>query len=238
MTLWEHLEELRRRIFIALGGWLVMAMIAFSFRFNILEWIKQPLPDSFNLQFFTVFEPFIVAMNIAAFGGLVLAAPIIGWQTWAFIAPALYAKEKRYAVPFIIGTALAFISGVAFGRYVALPFALPLLLSILGDQAQAMLSIQSYTGTLLMYMGVFGLLFEMPVLGFLLARLGLIKHAWLQKYRRHSIVATLILAALVTPTADPFNLAIVGVPLLLLYEVSIFVVRLAEPKEALVEKKA
>lgn len=238
MTLWEHLEELRRRIFIALAGWLVTASIAFGFRFTILEWLKQPLPDTFDLQFFTVFEPFIVAMNIAAFGGLVLAAPIIGWQAWAFIAPALYDKEKGYAIPFIVGTACAFIIGVAFGRYVALPFALPMLLSILGDQVQAMLSIKSYTGTLLMYMGVFGVLFEMPVLSFLLARLGFLKHAFLRKYRRHSIIITVIVAALVTPTADPFNLALVGIPLLLLYEVSIFVVRLAEPKEALIENKA
>lgn len=235
MTLWEHLEELRRRLFVVLGGWVLAASIAFFFRFDILAWLRQPLPDSFNLHYTTVFEPFVVAMNIAGFGGLVLSAPIIGWQTWAFIAPALYEKEKRYAIPFIAGTACAFLAGIAFGRYVALPFALPLLLSILGEEAIGLLSIKSYTGALLMYMGVFGSLFEMPVLSFLLARLGFLKHAFLSKYRRHSIVITLIVAAVVTPTADPFNLAIVAIPLLLLYEVSIFVVRLAEPKEALPE---
>jgi len=230
MTLLEHLEELRKRLFIALIAWVVGAAVAFYFRFELLNWLSAPLPGNLTLHYFSILEPFVVSMQISAFFGLVIASPVIGSQVWGFIAPGLYPEERRWAVPFIVLTTLAFAAGVAFARFVVLPFALPILLAFLGDAAAAVLSIGDFISKMLLYMAVFGIIFEMPVLGFLLAKLGLLQASMLRQYRRHAIVAGLLIAAVITPTGDPFNFALVGVPLVVLYEVSILVVRLSQRK--------
>ena len=228
MTLFDHLEELRKRIFVVLGAWFVTASIAFVFREFLLEWFKGPLPANVTLNFKGMIEPFMASMSIAAFGGVVLAAPIIFCQVWAFIAPGLHDDEKKYATPFIGGTAITFALGVLFARYVALPFAVPFLVGFLGEAAEAELMIGNYVSTMVLYMSVLGIIFEMPVIGFLLARLGIINHSMLTKYRRYAIVIGLCLAAVITPTADPINLGLIAIPLVLLYELTIFVVRFAQ----------
>ncbi len=230
MTLIEHFEELRKRLFITLAAWVVASGVAFTFRFQILEWLRAPLPESMVLSFFAVLEPFTVSMQVAGFFGLVLASPIILGQVWGFVAPGLYKEERRYAVPFILFAALAFAAGVAFSYYVVLPFTIPVLLSFLGSEAQGLLSIGRYISTVLMLMGVFGVMFEMPVLGFLFARIGLLRAGPLVRNRRWAIVIGLVGAAVLTPTGDPFNLALVAVPLLVLYEVTIVVVRLSQQR--------
>ena len=231
MTLIEHFEELRKRLFIAFLAWLVGSGVAFAFRFMVLDWLKEPLPPSMTLNFFSVLEPFTVSMQIGAFFGLVLASPVILGQLWGFLAPGLYREERRYAVPFILFAALAFAAGVAFSYYVVLPFTLPVLLSFLGGEAQGLLSIGRYISTLLMLMGVFGIMFEMPVLGFLFARIGLLRYEPLVKNRRWAIVIGLVGAAVLTPTGDPFNLALVAVPLLVLYELTVAVVRISQRRD-------
>ncbi len=228
MTLMEHLEELRTRLFICLIAWVLGTIIAFIFIEQLLAWLQAPLPEGTPLGAFRVLEPFLASMQIAAFFGFVLSAPIIGWQVWAFINPGLYQEEKRWAVPFVLGTTVAFILGALFARYIVLPFALPILLGFLGSQVSLFISIGNYFSTVLLYMAVFGILFEMPILSFLLARLGILYAATLRSYRRYAIIVGAILAALITPTADPFNFALVAVPLTILYEVSIFVVSLAQ----------
>lgn len=228
MTLIEHFEELRKRLFIALLAWLVGSGVAFGFRFTILDWLKEPLPPTMTLNFFAVLEPFTVSMQIAAFFGLVLAAPVVLGQVWGFLAPGLYREERRYAVPFILFSALAFLAGVAFAYYVVLPFTIPILLGFLGGEAQGLLSIGRYISTLLMLMGMFGLMFEMPVLGFLLAKTGLLRYEFLRNNRRWAVVIGLAAAAIITPTGDPFNLALVGVPLIVLFELTILVVRFSQ----------
>ncbi|HZJ09326.1 MAG TPA: twin-arginine translocase subunit TatC [Trueperaceae bacterium] len=228
MTLIEHLEELRKRLFIAFVAWLVGSGVAFAFRFTILDWLKEPLPPTMTLNFFSVLEPFTVSMQIAAFFGLVLAAPVVLGQVWGFLAPGLYREERRYAVPFILFSVVAFLAGVAFAYYVVLPFTIPILLGFLGSEAQGLLSIGRYISTLLMLMGMFGLMFEMPVLGFLLAKIGLVRSEFLTRNRRWAVVGGLAAAAIITPTGDPFNLALVGVPLIVLFELTIIVVRLSQ----------
>lgn len=228
MTLVDHLGELRTRLFVALGGWLVASGVAFAFRFQLLAWMREPLPSSMSLNYFSILEPFVVSMQLSTFFGLVIAAPLIVSQIWAFIAPGLYPEERRYAVPFISMTALAFAAGVAFAYFVVLPLTLPILLGFLGQEAQGLLSIGRYISALLLLMGVFGLMFEMPVVGFLLARLGLIRAAGLVQSRRWAVVVGLLVAAVLTPTADPFNFALVAVPLVVLYEITIGVVRVSQ----------
>jgi CheY-like chemotaxis protein len=144
----------------------------------------------------------------------------------------LEAVRDRYpALPFILFTALAFALGVFFSYYVVLPFSIPILLSFLGDQAVGLLSIGRYISSILLLMAVFGLMFELPVLGYLLARLGFVRAQLLRKYRRYSIIAGLVLAAVITPTADPFNFALVAVPLVVLYEITIIVVHFSQRKD-------
>lgn len=231
-TLIDHFDELRTRLFIAIGAWVVAAGAAYALRFRLLDWLKAPLPDSMTLNYFSILEPFIASMQIASFFGLVLAAPVIVSQVWAFIAPGLYAEERRYAVPFILFTALAFAGGVTFSYWVVLPLTIPILLGFLGTEAQGLLSIGRYISSLLLLMGVFGLMFEMPVLGYLLARIGLLRAAPMVRNRRWAIVGGMVLAAVITPTADPFNFALVAGPVVILYEVSILVVRVSQRKES------
>lgn len=230
MTLMEHLEELRTRLFICLIAWVIATITAFIFIDNLIAWLQAPLPEGTPLGAFKVLEPFLASMQIAAFTGFVLSAPIIGWQVWKFIAPGLYKEEKRWAIPFVLGTTVSFILGTLFARYIVLPFALPILLGFLGSQVELFISIGNYFSTMLLYMAVFGILFEMPILSFLLARLGILYATFLRRYRRYAIIFGAVLAAFITPTADPFNFALVAVPLVILYEISIFVVSLAQKR--------
>ena len=230
----EHLEELRARIIRALLAWFVGMGVAWAFRVDLLKILKRPLDVATqvrgieaNLYQQTITEGFIVSLKIAAFGGLVIALPFIVYQLWAFIAPGLYPHERRLAVPFILGAGFSFAVGVVFSYYVLLPFAVPFLLGFLSDQVIPLLTIDKYMSQILMYLTVVGLMFELPVLSFLFTKLGMLDWRFLARNRRIAIVAIVTLAAIITPTADPFNLALLSVPLLLLYEVSIWVSRAA-----------
>jgi sec-independent protein translocase protein TatC len=233
VTLLDHLDELRKRLFIAAGAWVIASGVMFGFRFVILDWLQAPLPEGMRLTYFSILEPFATSMQIAAFFGLVLASPVLVGQVWGFLAPGLYAEERRYAVPFIFMTVLAFSLGVAFSYYVVLPITIPILLAFLGDAAQGFLSIGRYIGNILTLMAVFGVMFELPVLAFLLARIGILKVAVLRRTRRYALVGLLIAAAAMSPSGDPFNFALVAIPLVVLYEISIWVVAVSErrPRE-------
>ena len=228
MTLIDHFAELRTRLFIALGAWVVGAGAAFYFRKLLLDWLRAPLPEGINLTAFGILEPFTVSMQIAAFFGLALASPVIMSQVWGFIAPGLYPEERRWAVPFVLFTVMAFALGIVFAYYVVLPLALPIIVGFLAGEIAVMPGIGDYISKILLYMAVFGIIFEMPIVGFLLARLGIVQAAMLRQYRRYAIVIGCIVAAVITPTADPLNFALVAVPLVILYEISIVVVQVSQ----------
>ena len=212
----EHLEELRARILWSLLAWAVGTGVAWTFRVQLLEWLKRPLDLAakahgiqVNLIVLDITEPFLVSLKVAAFGGLVLALPFIVYQVWAFIAPGLYEHEKRLAVPFLLG--------------------------FLGDVVTPQISIGRYMGQILMMLTVMGVVFEMPVVSYLLARLGILTSSFLARNWRIAVVLLLTLAAVITPTVDVVSLFIVSGPLLVLYWVSVLVARLAErqrPQEA------
>ncbi len=239
MTLIDHLSELRTRLFIAVFAWVIGASVAFYFQSDLLAWMQAPLPANVGkLTAFKMLEPFLVSMQIAAFFGLVLSSPIIFGQIWGFISPGLYKEERRWAVPFVLFTFMAFAGGVLFAYYVVLPLALPIILGFLNGEITLVLGIGDYISKIILYMAVFGIIFEMPVVGFLFARLGLIYSKVLTKFRRYSIVIGMILAAVLTPTADPFNFALVAIPLVILYEITIIVVRLAQRRVPIAEEQA
>lgn len=227
MTLLDHFAELRKRLFVIFIGWIVGAGIAYVIRFELLEWLRKPLPADMTLTFFSVLEPFTVSMSISAFFGVVISSPLIIGQLWGFVAPGLYRTERKYAIPFIFFAVVAFLSGVAFAYFVVMPFTIPILLGFLGSQAVGMLSVGQYISNMLLLMGMFGIMFEMPVMGFLFGKLNVVSAEFLTKNRRWAIVIGLVLAAVITPTGDPFNMSLVAVPLLGLYELTIVVVRFA-----------
>ncbi|WP_337870473.1 twin-arginine translocase subunit TatC [Meiothermus sp.] len=239
--LMEHLEELRNRLIWAIVAWGVMTAVAFTFRVQILEALRRPL-DAYNasaslkaeLIVLNITEPFLTAFKVAAFGGLALALPFIVYQIWAFIAPGLYAHERRLAIPFLLGAGFSFGLGAVFAYFVLLPFAVPFLLGFLGDVVTPQISIGMYMGQILTFLGLMGILFEMPVVSYLLARLGFITSRFLINNWRIAVVLLVSLAALITPTVDVVNLSLVSVPLMVLYGISILLVRWAErsrPKE-------
>lgn len=238
----EHLEELRSRLLRSILAWAVATGVAWSFRVQLLAWLKHPLDLAakqngiqVNLIVLDITEPFLVSLKVAAFGGLVLALPFIVYQIWAFIAPGLYEHEKRLAVPFLLGVGFSFALGALFAYYGFLPFAIPYLLGFLGDVVTPQISIGRYMGQVLMMMVVMGLVFEMPVVSYLLARLGILSSRFLARNWRIAVVLLLTLSAIITPTVDVVSLAIVSLPLLVLYRISVLVARLAErqrPKEA------
>jgi sec-independent protein translocase protein TatC len=237
----EHLEELRTRLIWALLSWAVGTGVAWTFRVQLLDWLKRPLDLAakqngiqVNLIVLDITEPFLVSLKVAAFGGLVLALPFIVYQVWAFIAPGLYEHEKRLAGPFLLGAGFSFALGAFFAYYGFLPFAIPFLLGFLGDVITPQISIGRYMGQVLMMMTVMGLVFEMPVVSYLLARLGLLSSAFLARNWRIAVVLLLTLAAVITPTVDVVSLSIVTLPLLVLYWISVLVARVGErrrPKE-------
>jgi sec-independent protein translocase protein TatC len=237
----EHLEELRNRLIWSILAWGVMTAVAFTFRVQILEALRRPL-DAYNasaslkaeLIVLNITEPFLTAFKVAAFGGLALALPFIVYQIWAFIAPGLYAHERRLAIPFLLGAGFSFGLGAVFAYFVLLPFAVPFLLGFLGDVVTPQISIGMYMGQILTFLGLMGILFEMPVVSYLLARLGFITSRFLINNWRIAVVLLITLAALITPTVDVVNLSLVSVPLMVLYGISILLVKWAErsrPKE-------
>lgn len=231
----EHLEELRARILWALLAWVVGTGVAWTFRVQLLDWLKRPLDLAarqnniqVNLIVLDITEPFLVSLKVAAFGGFVLALPFIVYQVWAFIAPGLYEHEKRLAAPFLLGAGFSFALGALFAYYGFLPFAIPFLLGFLGEVITPQISIGRYMGQVLMMMSVMGLIFEMPVVSYLLARLGLLTSGFLARNWKVAVLLLLTLAAVITPTVDVVSLAIVTGPLLVLYWVSVLVARMAE----------
>jgi len=233
--LMEHLEELRSRLIWAIASWAAMTVVAFTFRVQILEALRRPL-DAYNeratlkaeLIVLNITEPFLTAFKVAAFGGLALALPFIVYQIWAFIAPGLYEHERRLAIPFILGAGFSFALGALFAYFVLLPFAVPFLLGFLGDVVTPQISIGMYMGQVVTFLALMGILFEMPVVSFLLAKLGLLSSRFLINNWRVAVVLLVTLAALITPTVDVVNLSLVSIPLMVLYGFSILLVKWAE----------
>ena len=232
----DHLEELRWRIIWAVVAWMVGTGVTFNFLPFVSDLLKRPLDvyangRKFELVQLRIAEGFTTSFVIAAAGGIVLAMPFVLYQLWAFIAPGLTKRERGYAIPFIFGSLLAFAAGLSFAYFVALPFALPFLLSFFPG-VKVSLQLSDYIGDIITPLVMFGLLFQLPVLMFLLAKISIISSKFFIAQRRIAVFAIVILAALVTPTTDPVNLAVSAVPLILLYEIGILLAKLAESQNA------
>ncbi len=243
MGLLDHLDELRRRLVRALLAFVVTFMICFAFAEQIYAFLARPiyrfLPEGTKLAFLGITDPFIIYIKVAALAGIFLGSPLILYQVWAFIAPGLYKREKRVAMPFIFFGSLLFLAGGAFGYYVAFPFAVEFLLGV-GKQFQPTITVTSYLSFLMTVILGLGVMFEMPTIIFLLARLGVVTPQFLLRHFRWAVLFIFILAALITPTPDVINLCIFAIPTLGLYLVGVGVAWIFAPKEkqALEETRA
>ena len=235
----EHLGELRSRIVRGLIGLLIGLVIAFPFSQKIVDYLARPIQATGNtLVFLAVTEAFWVQMKVALIVGLFLAAPVILWQVWAFVAPGLHEHERKYAAPFVIIGSLLFVGGGAFSLKVVTPFAIQFLLSYSRPGLQPMISIGSYIDFLLKFTLAFGLVFELPLALTLMARMGLVTAKALAKNRKYAVLGAFVAAAILTPTPDAFNQALMAGPLIILYEVGIVCARIfgkRAPKLARVE---
>ena len=173
----------------------------------------------------------MVYIKVAIYGGVFVAAPYILYQLWQFIAPGLYKKEKRVVVPFLFWGTLLFYGGAAFCYFLVMPAAFPAILAFAGDTSFApMLTLSEQLGLVLAMLLGFGIVFEVPVIIAFLSMIGLVSASFLSKYRRHAIVVNVALAAIITPTGDPFNLALMAVPMIIFYEIGIILARVLGKK--------
>ena len=236
-----HLVELRKRLAISVGALIVMFFVMFYFHEALLDWMVQPLNDALievgkksinaaNGMVTTsqVGGAFFVALKVSFFAAIVTALPIILWQIWLFIAPGLYAHEKKMILPFIIGGTTMFVIGVLFAYYVVTPFGFDFLITFGSFKFTPLINIEDYVGFFTKIMFGFGLAFELPVFSYFLALLGLIDDKQMISFSKYAIVIIFIVAALLTPPDVLTQLLMAG-PLLILYGFSILIVKLVNP---------
>jgi len=235
-SFFDHLTELRTRLVRAVIGIAIGVGVVAWFSDDIFRLVMRPVIASLpekerTLNYTSYLEPFLVYLKVALYGGMFVAAPWVLYQLWLFVAPGLFKREKKVVVPFIvIGTAL-FYMGVAFTYFLVMPFAFPALAAIAGPDMRPLLTMKEQLTLVLAMMLGFGVVFEVPVIIAFLAMVGLVTPQFLAKYRRHAIVINVIIAAIITPTGDPFNLALMALPLILFYEVGILAARLVGKKK-------
>ncbi len=229
MTFWEHLDELRGRLWRVLLVALVAMVACFCFKQQLFAVVLWPKPDNMTLINVELTQQFLIHMRVALWAGIVIASPYIIYQMFAFVAPGLYAAERRVVIRAVAVGYLLFLSGVLLNYFVIFPFTVRFLggYQVSPDVANT-ITLSSYISVLGVMSLVMGIVFELPVLCWLLAKVGLLKSQFMCRYRRHAVVVIVILGALITPTGDPFTLAIVSVPIWLLWEASIVIVKRVE----------
>jgi len=242
MTLSEHLAELRMRLLIAAAAVLACTLLSFFFYKQILLVLMRPalntLPvakqESLQAAFQAInyTEAILTTFKVTLLAGIILASPIVVYEIWAFVAPGLTRKERRLVYRFVPGATLSFLVGVAFGYFVLLPTALRFLggwLSNLDPNVKVTIlpTLESYVALATKLLLWIGLIFELPLALYFLARLGIVNPRMLGGLRRYVIVGAFILGAIATPTPDPVNQALVAVPILVLWEIGVLLARLA-----------
>ena len=228
LTLREHLEELRRRLLLVVATAAVAAIVAFAYAERLIHWLKAPAGDQLpRLAFFSPTEALTATMKVAVFCGAVAALPVALTQLWAFVRPALTPKQHRYGVAFVWWGSILFVAGAAVAYYVMLPLFLNFLLGFGRSYGEPIISLNQYLSFVTGIMLACGAVFELPLVVFLLTRVGLVTSQALQRQRGLALIVLLIVAAILTPTTDAVSLLIFTGPLWLLYEASIFVARLS-----------
>ena len=227
----EHLVELRRRLLWSLATLAVTFGLCLTQARNIFAFLVQPLirAGQGKIIYTDIFEAFFVEVKVALFAALMLSFPVIATQIWRFVAPGMYAKEKRAFLPFLLLTPFFFIGGAAFAYYVTMPFALRYLLSYQGNiggiQQEALPGVGNYLSFVTRFLFGFGVAFLLPILLMILERAGLVTRQQLAKSRRYAIVIVLAVSAVLTPP-DAVSMMLLAGPLYALYELAIIAIRI------------
>lgn len=237
MPFLDHLEELRKRLFWIGGSIIIGVVVGFTLlsKLDIIRLLERPILPLLHGQKLIYTHPgtsFHILLNASLVLGLILASPVIVGQIWGFLAPALYAHEKRVVIPVLISMLALFLAGVALSYFVVLPLTLQFLMSIESTALTPLISATEYFDFAISMCLAFGVVFEVPIAILALTALGLVTPQFLSKYRKHAIVICLTAAAFITPGADPYSLFALAIPLYVLYELSVFVAQFAYRKRA------
>ncbi len=225
MSFLDHLDELRKRLVVSTIALVVGVLVCFGFIGFIFEFIMEPLtdvlPDGGTLVFTEPTEAFFLNIKMAALAGLMLATPVILWQVWLFVAPGLYANEKKFAIPFVVLATGFFIGGALFAHYVLFPVAWRFFASFGSDFLSFMPRIQPAFSLYVKLVLACGVVFQLPTIVFFLARVGVVTPGFLIKNIKYAILAMAIFAAVLTPTGDPVTWSLMFLPTFALYGLSI-----------------
>lgn len=251
LSFWDHLDVLRTIIIRIILVTVVCGIVAFLFKEELFAVVLSPrnpdfvtyrllvrvsgffggdAPDNPVIQLINtgLAEQFVIHMKTALCAGVLCASPYTLYQLFRFVSPALYANERRFALPIVVGGYVMFMLGVLISYYLIFPLTFRFLGTYqVSEDVVNMISLQSYMSTLTLMSISMGIVFEMPVVAWLMARMGLLTVSFMNRYRRHAIVVILIVAAIITPTSDIFTLLMVSLPMWLLYEVSVCIVRVS-----------
>ncbi len=241
LTFIEHLGELRRVLVISFCAILVGMIVGVVFSDQI-DWVlRLPLEPLVgkgltDSVFLGLFDPIFYRIKIGLIGGLILASPIVFWQIWWFIAPGLYAHERRLAFPFIVAATLFFLGGVCFCYFVVLPKAAEFALGQLTEKSKLMLSLPTYLSEAATFILAFGLVFETPMVVFLLAKLRVVSPQTMASYRKWVLLGAFVVSAILTPTPDVVNQTIMALPIYILFELGLLAARLVYRREEAAEE--
>ena len=229
-----HIADLRKRLTISTITVVVMFFACFSFYEPILEWmmapVKHALPVGTSMIAVEIQETFFTAMKVAFFAGFIISLPVIFWQLWLFLAPGLYDHEKKLVVPFVFFATLMFLTGAAFAYYIVVPIGFDFLIAFGNSVVSVLPSIGKYVGFFTKLMIGFGIAFELPVITFFLAKIGIVNDQMLKDFFRYAVVLIFIISAILTPP-DVISQVLMAAPLLILYGVSIYIAKVFNPAQ-------
>jgi len=234
MTLIEHLDELRSRIIKVGVAFFGVSIVAWFFRKRIFDWLLAPAGDALHgkLNVTSVTEQLFTDMKLALYVGFLLTIPILLYQIWAFVAPAVGDMGKAFTYTIISLASALFIAGIVFGYFVVLPIGTQFLLNWDTERYTPLITSQFYLTFVTRFLLAFGIVFELPAATYVAAKLELVDAPLLRKYRKHAIVANTILAAVLTPGQDPYSMTLLALPMIVMYELSILIARYVNPTTA------
>jgi len=234
MSFLDHVEELRWRIIYSIIGILIFTIVAWIFIDPLIEIVLlRPARDAnASLQNLRPFGQLFLYVQVSIVIGIVASLPNIFYQLWQFIAPALKKRERKYILWIVFFSTFCFLAGIAFAYFVMLPLAMKFAAQFGTSEISNEFAIDEYMSIIISVMLAAGVVFELPMISFFLSKLGILTPKFMRTYRRHAIVIILVLSAFLTPGADPVSQVILAVPLVLLYEISIFISKISSKKSA------
>ncbi|MFC1607621.1 twin-arginine translocase subunit TatC [Candidatus Latescibacterota bacterium] len=233
MPFLDHLEEFRWALLKSIFT-LAISMVGcwFIAKYFMVTITRLAKGAELDLIYTKLMEPIMIQLQIALYLGLVLSLPFVFYFLWSFIAPGLYKREKKWILPLVYVATISFLIGASIAYFIIIPFVLQLVKRFMNPDILAMLTIGDFISKVLKFTILFGVIFEMPLVSYILAKIGIIKHSWMSKYRKYAIVCIFIVGAIFTPP-DPISQIMLALPLILLYEISIISARIAGSKTLL-----